>query len=82
VSADGRAAAAFDSDRFTVAELLDEDGSALIIHSGPDNLANIPERYGGPDEETLASGDSGSRIACGVISSIESLRACVKSGFK
>lgn len=36
-------------------ELLDADGSALIIHVGPDDYATQP------------SGDSGTPIACGVI---------------
>ncbi|WAP68107.1 superoxide dismutase family protein [Jiella pelagia] len=37
------------------APLDDEDGSALMIHSGADDYASQP------------SGDAGSRIACGVI---------------
>jgi superoxide dismutase, Cu-Zn family len=37
------------------ASLLDGDGSALIIHSGPDDYASQP------------AGDAGTRIACGVI---------------
>ena len=35
--------------------LLDEDGSALVIHAGPDDMVTDP------------SGESGDRIACGVI---------------
>ena len=42
VNADGHARARFDSDRVTFAELADGDGSAFIIHAGPDNYANIP----------------------------------------
>lgn len=42
VNADGHARARFDSDRVTFAELADSDGSAFIIHAGPDNYANIP----------------------------------------
>lgn len=58
----------FQTDRFTLAELTEGDGSALIIHEGPDNLANIPERYAPmPDEMTLATGDAGARQACGLI---------------
>lgn len=64
---DGTARLAFETDRFTIADLFDDDGAAVLIHSGPDNLANIPERYGTPDEETLAAGDSGTRLACGVV---------------
>jgi len=42
VNSDGHARARFDSDRVTFAELTDADGSAFIIHAGPDNYANIP----------------------------------------
>jgi Cu-Zn family superoxide dismutase len=42
VNTDGHARARFDSDRITFAELTDPDGSAFIIHAGPDNYANIP----------------------------------------
>jgi Cu-Zn family superoxide dismutase len=42
VNTDGHARARFDSDRVTFAELTDADGSAFIIHAGPDNYANIP----------------------------------------
>ena len=49
VNADGSASAAFETDRFVLAQLRDADGSALIVHAGPDNFANIPPRYGTPD---------------------------------
>jgi superoxide dismutase, Cu-Zn family len=57
------------TDRFTAEDLTDEDGSAMMIHSKPDNYANIPERYAaeGPDEDTTKTGDAGDRLACGVI---------------
>lgn len=65
---DGTASMTLDTDRFEVADLFDEDGSAIIIHAAPDNHANIPERYAeSPDDATLATGDAGSRLACGVI---------------
>lgn len=67
VAQDGSAGLSFLTDRFTVADLLDDDGSAVIIHAGPDNYGNIPERYGTPDEATLNTGDAGGRAACGVI---------------
>jgi len=58
----------FQTDRFALTELTEGDGSALILHEGPDNLANIPERYAPmPDEMTLGTGDSGARQACGVV---------------
>lgn len=57
------------TDRLTADELLDEDGSAVIVHADPDNFAHIPERYApqGPDEQTLGTGDAGDRLACGVV---------------
>ena len=59
----------FQTDRLTTENLMDDNGSALMIHSDPDNYANIPERYAaaGPDEDTRSAGDAGSRLACGVI---------------
>ena len=55
--------------------LLADPGTAIIIHESADNFAHIPaDRYQqingapGPDETTLATGDGGKRVACGVIS--------------
>jgi superoxide dismutase, Cu-Zn family len=74
VNQDGTAELRFTTDRFTVRELFDADGSAIIVHADRDNLANIPERYHshtedvfGPDSATLATGDAGARHACGVV---------------
>lgn len=67
VTADGTAVLATVTDRFSLDDLRDADGSAVMVHSGPDNFANIPSRYGGPDAETLNTGDSGTRVACGVV---------------
>ena len=39
---DGVAKSFFVTGRFKVKDLLDEDGSAVILHAGPDNLAHIP----------------------------------------
>lgn len=72
VNQDGIGVASAATDRFTVSDLLDGDGSAVIIHANPDNYANIPERYGAVDEETLNAGDGGDRIACGVVQTIAS----------
>ena len=64
-----RASTMFTTDRFKVADLLDANGSALMIHQGADNYANVPKRYDpkGPDAETKKTGDAGSRAACGVL---------------
>ncbi|MDZ4771013.1 MAG: superoxide dismutase family protein [Chloroflexota bacterium] len=67
VTENGSAYLSVVTDLFTVDQILDADGSAIMIHANPDNFANIPPRYGGPDLETLNTGDSGARIACGVI---------------
>ncbi len=69
VNADGTARASLRTDRFALADLLDADGSAIIVHAKADNYANIPtDRYDpDPDAMTLATGDSGGRVACGVV---------------
>lgn len=74
IGANRTAALSFVTDRFTVDDLTDLDGSAVIVHEDPDNYANIPDRYqsedadgSGPDESTRATGDAGARIACGVV---------------
>lgn len=69
VGADGTAQASFTTDRVTLANVLDSNGAAIIVHAAADNYANIPTRYAaaGPDAATLATGDSGARVACGVV---------------
>lgn len=72
VTADGTATSATVSDRLSAALLFDADRSAIIVHALPDNYANIPTRYSaggvpGPDAATLTTGDSGGRVACGVL---------------
>lgn len=72
VSADGVAVTVTETDSVALAHIFDADGSAIIIHALPDNYANVPTRYetggvAGPDAATLATGDSGGRVACGVI---------------
>jgi Cu-Zn family superoxide dismutase len=74
VNQDGTGRLEFDTDRFSVGDLFDADGSALILHAGRDNYSNIPTRYHshtentfGPDSETRATGDAGARAACGVV---------------
>jgi Cu-Zn family superoxide dismutase len=69
VKRNGTATLQTTTDRFTLGDLRDRDGSAVMVHAGPDNFANIPPRYApnGPDQETLDTGDSGDRVACGRI---------------
>ena len=74
VRPDGSAKLVTTTNSFTAADLRNSSGTALIIHQDPDNFANIPTaRYTqkngapGPDEATLATGDAGKRVACGVI---------------
>jgi superoxide dismutase, Cu-Zn family len=74
VRGDGAAKLVTTTDAFTAADLLAGAKTAIIIHQDPDNFANIPpDRYQQvngappPDEITLATGDAGKRVACGVI---------------
>lgn len=69
VKGNGTATLRLTTDRFRLADLSDGDGSAVMVHAGPDNFANIPPRYApaGPDQATLDTGDSGARVACGEI---------------
>ncbi|MBX6383132.1 MAG: superoxide dismutase family protein [Microbispora sp.] len=75
-AADGTAFASFVTDRFTLERLGDADGSAFVVHAGPDNFAHIPDRYfhrpdatgaTGPDATTRKTGDAGARVGCGVV---------------
>jgi superoxide dismutase, Cu-Zn family len=75
VRGDGTAMLVTTTDAFTAADLLAGAKTAIIIHEKADNFANIPpERYQQingtppPDETTMATGDAGKRVACGVIS--------------
>jgi superoxide dismutase, Cu-Zn family len=74
VREDGTARLVTTTDAFTAQDLLGGAKTAIIIHEKADNFANIPpERYQQvngappPDAETLATGDAGKRVACGVI---------------
>ncbi len=76
VGRNGTGRASFVTDRFRVSQLTDSDGSAVVMHALPDNYGNIPVRYTHPadvtgttgaDATTLKAGDTGNRIACGVV---------------
>ncbi|RJN31837.1 superoxide dismutase family protein [Nesterenkonia natronophila] len=57
------------TDRLSEDLLLEGDGRAVIIHSAPDHHGNVPERYApyGPDVVSETTGDTGDRVACGVV---------------
>ncbi|MGE5293128.1 MAG: superoxide dismutase family protein [Micromonosporaceae bacterium] len=69
---DGRATASFVDANIRLNQLFGPSGTSIVVHSMPDNYANIPARYTsggapGPDMETQMTGDDGTRVACGVI---------------
>ena len=75
VRGDGTALLVTTTNAFNQADLVQGDGTAIIIHANADNFANIPaDRYQQtngappPDETTLATGDGGKRVGCGVLS--------------
>lgn len=74
VRPDGSALLVTTTSAFTREDLTGGAGTAIIIHEGADNFANIPpDRYQQingappPDDTTLATGDAGKRVGCGVI---------------
>ncbi|WP_102418882.1 superoxide dismutase family protein [Mycobacterium sp. 4858] len=74
VRKDGSGVLMTTTDAFAMDDLLTGEKTAIIIHAGADNFANIPpERYNqsngtpGPDQTTMSTGDAGKRVACGVI---------------
>jgi superoxide dismutase, Cu-Zn family len=74
VREDGTAELVTTTDAFTAEDLEAGAKTSIIIHEKADNFANIPpERYQQingtppPDATTLATGDAGKRVACGVI---------------
>ncbi|MES2444866.1 MAG: superoxide dismutase family protein [Pseudomonadota bacterium] len=58
VGADGRGHLEFTLMHATYEGLLDEDGAAVVVHAKPDDLATDP------------SGNSGGRVACGVVAAL------------
>lgn len=69
VRQDGTANLTTTTDAFTLEDLRNHgEGTAIVVHAGADNFANIPTRYApAPDQATLDTGDAGARVACGVI---------------
>lgn len=74
VREDGTALLVTTTNAFTAEDLQAGAKTSIIIHEKADNFANIPpERYQQtngtppPDQTTLATGDAGKRVACGVI---------------
>jgi superoxide dismutase, Cu-Zn family len=72
----GTAYLVVETDAFQLEELEGgpQGGVAVIVHADRDNLGHIPDRYtaegeasSGADQETLATGDAGDRVACGVV---------------
>jgi len=55
IGADGKGQVSYVIKHATLAALLDTDGAAVVIHAGPDDLMTDP------------AGNSGGRIACGVL---------------
>jgi len=65
---DGTALLVTTTSAFTKDDLLAGQGTTIMIHEDADNFGNIPDRYTpAPDAITLATGDAGKRVACGVI---------------
>lgn len=62
VGADGRAKTSFTTDRISLltgqSSLFDADGTAIVIHAAPDDQMSQP------------SGNSGARVACGVVKTV------------
>ncbi|MFD4179760.1 superoxide dismutase family protein [Rhodococcus sp. NPDC058514] len=74
VREDGSAELVTSTDAFTLEDLRNHGkGTAIVVHAGADNFGNIPNRYTlpdnapVPDQTTLATGDAGGRVACGII---------------
>lgn len=59
IGADGRGSISMTLPGGTFEGLMDADGSALVVHAGPDDLKTDP------------SGNSGGRIACGVFRDLD-----------
>src|SRR5207244_7905573 len=76
VQSDGTVRSTFRTDHFAIADLFQPGGTAVIVHAGADNFANVPvgtaaDQYT-PNTPTAtsvtsATGNAGARVACGVV---------------
>ena len=57
VKADGSAETSFETDRFTVDQLVDADGSAMVVHAGSRQLRQHPAK--GDSDHRLHPGQCG-----------------------
>ena len=73
LNADGSASAAFTTDRIAPSQLV---GRAVILHADADNFGNVPTGTAATEytpnsqagvDATLATGNAGARLACGVV---------------
>ncbi len=73
VRKDGSGTLMTTTDAFAMEDLLTGQKTAIIIHAGAANSADAPSRGNqtsgtpGPNDMTTSTGDSGKRVACGVI---------------
>ena len=69
VGPDGTASLTTTVGAVTMDDVLDADGTAVMVHAMPDNFANVPDRYApqGVDDTTKKTGDAGARIACAAL---------------
>jgi len=63
IASDGRGHASFTTDRISLTtgatDVFDADGTAVVIHAGPDDQTSQP------------AGNSGARVACGVLKTVQ-----------